>query len=144
MRVFWADPCGAEDILKRMITTEVLLAEHEGEVEFLGVRSLFRAIVAVDVVMERLEWTFTNTSAVQLNADAFAVLRRPLGGLLDVFQIAVVFARKIEFVKNVRYGFETNRAVGAQVDGCSDFNGWKISLDNSCDERRRRGDNVWK
>ena len=144
MRVFWANPCGAENVLKGVVTTEVLLAEHEGEVKLLGVRGLFRAIVAVDVVVECLEWTFTNTSAVQLNANAFTVLRRPLGGLFDIFQIAVVFARKIEFVKNIRYGFKTDCAVGAQVDGCADFNGWKIAFDDGCDERRRRGDDVRK
>ena len=144
MRVFWANPCGAENVLKGVVTTEVLLAEHEGEVKLLGVRGLFRAIVAVDVVMECLEWAFTNTSAVQLNANAFAILLRPLGSLFDIFQITVVFARKIEFVKNVRYGFKTDRAVSAQVNGCADFNGWKIAFDDGCDERRRRGDDVRK
>ena len=144
MRVFRANPCGADDVLKRMVAPEVLLAEHEGEVEFFCIGGLFRAVVAVDVVMERLERTIADASAVQLDADAFPVLLRPLGGLFDVFQIAVVFARKIEFVKNVRYGFKANRAVGAQVDGCADFDGWKIPSNDGRDERRRRGNDVWK
>ena len=144
MRVFRTDPCGADDVLKRVIAPEVLLAEHEGEVEFFCIGGLFRAVMAVDVVMERLERTFADASAVQLDTDTFSVLLRPLSGLFDVFQIAVVFARKIEFVEDVRNGLEANRAVCAQVDGCADFDGWIISSNDGRDERRRRGNDVWK
>lgn len=34
--------------------------------------------------------------------------------------------------------------MGAYVDGCADFDGGEIPLDDSCDERRCCGDNVWK
>ena len=135
MSVFWADPCGAEDVLKRVVDSEMLLAEHKGEIKLLCVRGLFRTVMAVDVVVERLERTFADAAAVQLNTDAFSVLLRPLSGLSDVFQIAVVFARKIEFVEDVRHGFETDCAVGAHINGSADFDGWKISSDNRCDER---------
>ena len=64
MRVFRTDPCGAENVLKSVVATEVLLAEHEGKVKFLGVRGLLRTVMAVDVVMERLERAFADAAAV--------------------------------------------------------------------------------
>ncbi len=122
----------------------MLLAEHEGEVEILCGRGLFRAVMAVDVVMERLERAFADATAVQLDADAFAVLRRPSGGLFDVFQIAVVFAREIEFVEDVRHGFEADRAMSTHIDRGAHFYGWKNPLENRRDERGRGRDNVRK
>ncbi len=144
IRVFGANPCGADNVLKGVIDSEMLLAEHEGEVELFCGGGLFGAIMAMDVVVERLEWAFADATAVQLDADAFSVLCRPLGGLFDVFEIAVMFAREIEFVENVRHGFEANRAVCTQIDGCADFDRWKIPFQNRRDERRRGRDNVWK
>ena len=127
-----------------MITPEVLLAEHEGEVEFRCGGGLFRAVVAVDVVMERLERAFADAAAVQLDADSFAVSRRPSGGLLDIFQIAVVFARKIEFVEDIRQGFEADGSMSTQIDGGGYFYGWKSPLEKRRDERGRRRDDVRK
>ena len=144
IRVFGADPCGAKDVLKGVVLSEMLLAEHEGEVKILCGRGLFRAVVAVDVVVERLERAFADATAVQLDADAFAIPRRPSGGLSDVFQITVVFAREIEFVEDVRHGFEADCAVSAHVDGGAHFYGWESPLENRRDEGGRRCDNVWK
>ena len=144
MRIFWADPCGAEDVLKGVVLPEVLLAKHEGEVKFFCVHRLLRTVVAVDIVVERLERAFANATAVKLDTDAFAILRRPLGGLFDVFQIVVVFTRKIEFVEDVCHGFESDRAVRTQIDGCADFDRWKIPSQNRRDERRRGRDDVRK
>ena len=144
MRVFGADPCGADDVLEGVVLSEMLLAEHEGEIEIFGGLGLFRAVVSVDVVVECLKRTFADATAVQLDADAFSILRGPCGGLFDVFQITVVFTREVEFVEDVGNGFEANRAVRAQIDGGADADGWKLPSDDGGDERRRRRDNIGK
>lgn len=144
VRVFRADPCGADDVFKGVVAAEMLLAEHEGEIELLCGGGLPGSVMAMDVVVERLEGAFADATAVELDADAFAVLRGPFGGLPYVFQIAVVFAREIEFVENVRHGFKSNRAMGTQIDGGADPDGREIPSDDGRYEWRSRGDDIRK
>ena len=98
--------------------------------------------MAVEVVVEGLEWTLAQAPTVRLHPKRLAVRPCPVRHFPEVGEIAVVFARDVEGVEELHHALKAYGAVDAEVDAPPYLHRREVAAQDYGHEWRGRGDGV--
>lgn len=137
-QILRAYPDRTEEILV-VASLEIRPAAEDREAELLAGGRLPHPVVAVEVVVELVERTVSQTPRIRLDAHHLSVFTGPGPHASYIVEPPMVVSPRIEFIIQVVHVLEGDFAVDVHVDAEADLDGRETLPDNGGDERRGRG-----